>query len=127
MSILFSDADLLSALKYFGAQLVNVGSEDDYETIWALPNVNAVDVLEIETVDRLLRCRASDLDGVARGTGVTVAEGESYSVLRVRQRNDGLADVLLVAYGAAVEAEEGENGHDPPPKPPKPGEDEPEP
>ena len=122
----WSDTELLGYLTDFG-QPINIGDETEYVTIWATVTAQSIDSLEVESVARVMTCRASDVAGVARGAGVTVDEDESYSVLRVRPRNDGLADVLLVVFGAAVAEEDGENGHGPPPKPPKPGEDEPEP
>lgn len=122
---LWSDKELLGYLRDFG-QEVTVGDAEDHKVILAIFDVQSVETLEVESVERVLRCRASDVAGVTRGVGVTVAEGESYSVLRVRSRNDGLADVLLVAHGTSSYPTNGD-GPEPPPAPPRPGDDTPDP
>lgn len=119
---IWSDAELLGYLKDFG-QPVTIGTAENYSIIWAVPDVDPVEALEVESVSRTLRARASDVAGVVRGTAVTAAEDESYSVLRVRPRNDGLADLDLVAYGQAKSSSSGGGDDEPPPTPPKPGEE----
>lgn len=122
---LWSDKELLGYLKDFG-QVVTVGDAEEHREVLAILDVQSVDVFEVEGVERVLRCRASDMTGVVRGVGVTVAEGESYSVLRVRSRNDGLVDVHLVAHGSSSYPSNGD-APEPPPAPPRPGDDNPDP
>lgn len=92
-----TDADRLASIKGLGGQLVR----SEHTEFWGIFGNAYESVLSgdrVETRAPILTCRTSDVEGLRKGTVLTIAEGD-YKIVRVEPDPDGVPGWSVLRLG----------------------------